>query len=325
MKTTGKKAAQETALRILAINPNVLIFVEGIEAYRDASYPHIKSKIIPNYNPADDPNTAQDLHWGWWGGVLIGVKDYPIDLGSHQDQLVYSPHEYGPSVYNQQPWFIEGEGITKNQMEIVWDHWFDFIRTDNIAPLLIGEWGGFMGGDNLKWKTLLRNHMRDNKIHHTYWCLNPNSGDTGGILDYSFAAYNTDGRIPLIQDALWKDSRGRYIGLDHEIILGNDGTNVTEYYGGTVSTPNPPATNTPTDAPTNPPALTSVPGIIGDVDSDGDADIIDALLVAQYYVNLDPDNFNPDVADVDCNGDIGIVDALLIARYYVHLIDSLDC
>jgi endoglucanase len=89
-----KKAAEDTAKKILAINPNILIFVEGVEAYRDPTYPHIKTKIIPNYNPANDPNTDQALHWGWWGGVLIGVKDYPINLGSNQDQLVYSPHEY---------------------------------------------------------------------------------------------------------------------------------------------------------------------------------------------------------------------------------------
>ena len=46
---------------------------------------------------------------------------YPIDLGKHQDKLVYSPHDYGPTVY-QQPWFESrneilrvrvGDGITE--------------------------------------------------------------------------------------------------------------------------------------------------------------------------------------------------------------------
>jgi hypothetical protein len=60
----------------------------------------------------------------------------------------------------------------------------------------------------------------------------------------------------------------------------------------------------------------------GDTDGDGDIDIVDALLVAQYYVELDPEGFIPGNADTNCDGEIGIVDALLIAQYYVELIDA---
>ncbi|MBN2532997.1 MAG: dockerin type I repeat-containing protein [Spirochaetales bacterium] len=62
--------------------------------------------------------------------------------------------------------------------------------------------------------------------------------------------------------------------------------------------------------------------LLGDVDSDGAITIVDALLVAQYYVGIDPANFNPDAGDVDCNGSIDIIDALLIAQYYVGLISN---
>jgi hypothetical protein len=58
----------------------------------------------------------------------------------------------------------------------------------------------------------------------------------------------------------------------------------------------------------------------GDVNEDGTISIVDALLIAQYYVDLDPPGFNPDRADVNCDSDISIIDALLIARYYVGLI-----
>ncbi|MBN2536103.1 MAG: hypothetical protein JXB88_24695 [Spirochaetales bacterium] len=60
----------------------------------------------------------------------------------------------------------------------------------------------------------------------------------------------------------------------------------------------------------------------GDVNEDGEINIVDALLVAQYYVGLDPSNFNINNADTNCDGQIDIVDALLIAQYYVGLVDS---
>ena len=60
--------------------------------------------------------------------------------------------------------------------------------------------------------------------------------------------------------------------------------------------------------------------ILGDVDSGGTVDIIDALLTAQYYVGLNPVNFQAAYADVDGSSDIDIIDALLMAQFYVGLI-----
>ncbi|MBN2441109.1 MAG: glycoside hydrolase family 11 protein [Spirochaetales bacterium] len=67
------------------------------------------------------------------------------------------------------------------------------------------------------------------------------------------------------------------------------------------------------------------PGNTGDVNGDGLITIVDALLIAQYYVNLNPQGFDQTKADVDCNGSIDIVDALKVAQYYVNLIHSLGC
>ena len=61
---------------------------------------------------------------------------------------------------------------------------------------------------------------------------------------------------------------------------------------------------------------------VGDTNGDGSIDMIDALLIAQYYVGLNPANFNPAAADTDCNGSIDMIDALLIAQYYVGIINS---
>ena len=93
-------------------------------------------------------------------------------------------------------------------------------------------------------------------------------------------------------------------------LLGSCGTGYTPEPTGVI-------TATPTAAPTNPSTVTP-----GDTNSDGFINIVDALLTAQYYVDLNPSGFNPDAADTNCDGSIDIIDALLIARYYVHLISG---
>ena len=67
--------------------------------------------------------------------------------------------------------------------------------------------------------------------------------------------------------------------------------------------------------------------ILGDVNRDGSIIIVDALLVAQYYVGLTPTPpFYLTEADVQgCDGVVNIVDALVISQYYVGLIDSFEC
>jgi endo-1,4-beta-xylanase len=72
---------------------------------------------------------------------------------------------------------------------------------------------------------------------------------------------------------------------------------------------------------------TPVPGctLKGDVNGNGTVDIVDALLIAQYYVGLNPSGFNIDCADLNCSGSIDIVDSLLIAQYYVGLISNFPC
>ena len=60
---------------------------------------------------------------------------------------------------------------------------------------------------------------------------------------------------------------------------------------------------------------------LGDTDHNNTIDIIDALKIAQYYVGINPNNFDITIADVNADGNINIVDALLISQYYVGLID----
>ncbi|MBN2738995.1 MAG: hypothetical protein JXR70_18595 [Spirochaetales bacterium] len=69
------------------------------------------------------------------------------------------------------------------------------------------------------------------------------------------------------------------------------------------------------------------PILKGDFNSDGVVNIIDALLIAQYYVG-DPGTIIEiaflDV-DVNCDGYVNIIDALMVAQYYVGLLGPLFC
>jgi predicted esterase len=65
--------------------------------------------------------------------------------------------------------------------------------------------------------------------------------------------------------------------------------------------------------------------LLGDVNGSGTIDIVDALLIAQAYVGLNPSGYNEACADTNCSGSVDIVDALLLAQMYVGLISSFPC
>ena len=162
-----------------------------------------------------------DWYSTWWGGQLRGVAQRPINLGQHQDQLVYSPHDYGPLVY-EQPWFTGDWNRTTLERD-VWDPNWLYIHKQNIAPLLIGEWGGFLdGGRNEKWMTALRDLIKEQRLHQTFWVLNPNSGDTGGLLNHDWATWD-EAKYALLKPALWMQGT-KFVSLDHQVRLGGAGS-----------------------------------------------------------------------------------------------------
>lgn len=99
-------------------------------------------------------------------------------------------------------------------------------------------------------------------------------------------------------------------------LAGSSITTLVSTGGGSTPTP----TTPPTPTPTRTQNLT-----LGDVNSDGSINVIDALMIAQYSVGLNPANFNPAAADVSCDGTINIVDALMVAQYYVGIIVNFVC
>jgi aryl-phospho-beta-D-glucosidase BglC (GH1 family)/chitodextrinase len=221
-----KNACETAGRRILAINPNVLILCEGIEVYPRPG----ETWSSPN----TDPDLTPNYFYNWWGGNLRGVRDFPVNLGANQDQLVYSPHDYGPLVFNQ-PWFQVP--FTKATLTAdVWRPNWLYIHEENIAPLLIGEWGGRLGQDERqdRWMTALRDLIVEEGLHQTFWVLNPNSGDTGGLLLDDWRTWDEQ-KYNLLKPALWQFN-SKFVSLDHQVRLGGDGSttsiNLAERYNG---------------------------------------------------------------------------------------------
>lgn len=278
-----KYEAERVGNIILDENPNLLIMVEGVETYPREGY---------KYGDAGE----HCYEGGWWGGNLMGVKEHPIDFGTPErnKQVVYAPHDYGPGV-SQQSWF-EKDFNTETLKDDIWRKSWLYIKEDNIAPILIGEWGGRLdGGDNQKWLECMAKLIEDENLNHTFWCLNPNSGDTGGVYKDDLRSVDEE-KYALIKPTLWQNEKGEFIGLDHEVNLGKNGTHVGKT--GEVVVP-------PVDPPED--------KLIGDVNGDGVVSIGDYTLLKRY-INTNGDGIviNEKNADINEDGNVNFLDLLAL-------------
>ena len=157
-------AAQTAGNAILAINPNLLIFVEGLDCYSGVC--------------------------GWQGGNLIGAATNPVVLNV-PNQLVYSAHDYGPSLF-QQSWF--NTTTTPASLNAVWSQYWGYISAAGTAPVWLGEFGtdnnatdiqSTAAGSQGQWFAALVAYLQANpQIGWTYWALN--GEDSYGLLDSNY-------------------------------------------------------------------------------------------------------------------------------------------
>lgn len=281
-KNNWKYEAEKVGKKILDINPNLLIMVEGIEA-------------------ANNINS-------WWGANLSGVKEYTVNIEGHSNQVVYSPHDYGPGVYGQW-WFYDG--FTKETL--LNDYWYNawyFIQDQNIAPILIGEWGGKLdGGKNQRWMNCLADLIEENSMNSMFWCVNPNSGDTGGILYDDFKTLDTN-KYAIVKKTLWSDkATGKFIGLDHERNLGVNGTHVAANYSGGDNGND----NNNNDGNIGNGDSNVDKNILGDVNGDNKLNNSDYDLLKKYLLNPSTEILS-NKADLNKDGKITVADLLMLKK-----------
>lgn len=170
LNSDWRLAAERTGNAILSVNPDWLIIVEGVSKYNGQST--------------------------LWGGNLMGAKDCPVRLDP-SDRLVYSIHEFPESVaprpsFNQSDYPANLPGI--------WDRYWGYLAKENIAPVLIGEFGTrYETNKDRQWLQTLQEYIRLNKLDWIFWSLNPNSGDTGGLLLDNWISVHVEKQDILVQ------------------------------------------------------------------------------------------------------------------------------
>lgn len=174
--TDWHMAAEQAGNAILAANPNWLIIVEGIEQYHGDSY--------------------------WWGGNLEGAAQFPVHL-SKPDKLVYSAHDYGPEIYQQQWFQVTKPSDLAQTLPAVWQKHWGYLQKSG-TPVFVGEFGGGSMGQDAEgvWQRTLVSFLRTNNIGYTYWAWNPDSGDTGGILQADWKTVNQS-KIDVLSAYQW--------------------------------------------------------------------------------------------------------------------------
>ena len=186
-----------------AIAPDWMMFVEGVGQSADGS----------------------DTYW--WGGYLKDVATRPVNFGSAQNKLAYSPHDYGQSV-STQTWLssvatvgtpptgyptLPARTVTNypQNLQAIFEQYWGFIFTNNIAPIWLGEFGGGFGYDSttgaadplqtsasyeIQWLQKLSQYLNGTRndgssilttgqygMSFGYFAINPESGNPlGGLL-----------------------------------------------------------------------------------------------------------------------------------------------
>ena len=213
-----KALSEEAYAEISAINPNVLIFVEGVsDSYGNQDGSPETVGDSPHGDPVTNPN---------WGENLFGMIADPLDIP--KSKLVLSPHTYGPSVFPQSmfmdPAQPECEGLSGDEAGDLdcnmvidatrlvpgWAEHFGDLRAEGYA-IVVGEFGGNMDwpnqasdgdrarwghitpGIDQEWQEVFVDYMIDQDIDGCYWGMNPESGDTGGWYGHAYDPVSNTG------------------------------------------------------------------------------------------------------------------------------------
>lgn len=177
--TDWNLAAERASAAVLRKNPNLVVFVAGIDEQATCSSPHAHG----------------------WGGNLEPLRCMPLNIPLNK--LVLAPHFYGPDVYMYS--YFNAPDFPLN-MPAIWNTNFGFAKDMGYAvvPTEFGSRYGHNGGLVLDkiWFNAVIDWLVSKDIRDSfYWSWNPNSSDTGGLLQDDWTNVWTDKLAKLQQ--LW--------------------------------------------------------------------------------------------------------------------------
>ncbi|HEY6927401.1 MAG TPA: cellulase family glycosylhydrolase [Steroidobacteraceae bacterium] len=205
-----KTNVEDAYQAINAVNPNILIFAEGVSGTAN--------------NQDGTPDTITQEPHGLltpnWGENLFSAGANPPNVP--KDRLVFSPHSYGPSVAVQSYFLdpnqtacvgLEGDAAGDAKCKIVidpaklkagWEEHYGYLKDMGYA-VVVGEFGGNLDwpagqasirdrnrwgflapGTDSDWQNAFVDYLATRHIEGCYWSINPESGDTGGWYGHAY-------------------------------------------------------------------------------------------------------------------------------------------
>ena len=270
------KLAGDAYTAIQAVNPNLLMFVEGTSSVANTQDGIVGNEVTQPYGTGPEPN---------WGGNLYSAGGAPPAIP--KNQLVFTPHVYGISV-SVNPVFVNqtapgcaglsGDAAGDAKCPLVmpsaatlavgWDQQWGYLKAMGYA-VVIGEFGGNMqwpGGKasirdqnrysyvtdhtiDAQWQQAFVNYLVAKGIDDTiYWSINPESGDTGGLYTTPYD--------PISNTSGW----GTWGALDQtKLTMLAKLWNAPIVGGGPTPTPSSSSSSSPSASPTATPVRTATP------------------------------------------------------------------
>jgi endoglucanase len=160
--TDWRAAAERAGNAVLGVNPNLLVVVEGVEH-------------------------AGGTAWVRGGNLtLAGASPVELELPGH---VVYATQDYPPSVEDH-PWLHDP--AYPGNLPALWDARWGYLIESDVAPVWLVGFGTRLQSDpDRQWLETLVPYLASHDAGFAYWCLNPDSGDTGGLLQDDWQAVST--------------------------------------------------------------------------------------------------------------------------------------
>jgi endoglucanase len=207
-----KTLAQDAFAAINSVNPNTLVFVQGVSGTAGN-----QDGTPTTISQTPFGNTALNVNWG---ENLFEATSNPLTIP--KDRLVFSPHVYGPSVFVQRQFMdpaqtactgLDGDAAGDAKCNVVinptllqqgWEAHWGYLKQQGFA-IVVGEFGGNLDwpkgpaairdqnrwgylpvGLDGQWQQAFVNYLVSKNIEGCYWAINPESSDTAGWYGHAY-------------------------------------------------------------------------------------------------------------------------------------------